>query len=293
MRNAWEIASSASTVLSILAMTMMFSPLNADAHEVAERAGTDDYLRDEAGWTDDQLQNGGANPDERQPFDFYTGEGTAFDPLGDVLSRVGTTSAISATYGDVERAVLSKNDDQQTWDLHVVLGGAVPQNPTYKVQLFFFADTDDNADNNAPENGTRGNMDAEFDIQHNEEAGWYTDFRWYNKDADFWAMNKETASTFEMKDNTIDLHIPYAEMSADVSPKWRVIMAVADGGASQLDAVPTVGFPPKLSDQQPAQQSSTNPAGSILTEQNVILALIAACGAAIAYALWNIRLKSR
>jgi hypothetical protein len=223
---------------------IFFIPLTA----FAATAGTDSYLR-ELGYSEEQLTRAVATED-REAFKMAEGTGRVEDPLGDVLNRWGQTSGLNQPWGDIQFAVLTKNETAQTWDFTVTLGGQIPDKPTTKAQLFIVADTDGKKPNNDIE-GIRIGADAEFSVQHNAERGWYADFRWYNPEADFWAMNKETAMTFDLAGNAFTIHIPFSEMSADITPHWRVGMGLADGEATELDAAPGVGFPPPKGETYP------------------------------------------
>ena len=244
-------------------ITLLCLPFGAFAHEVETTAGTDEYLRHELGFTDEQLTTQVAT-EEREPFRYSTGAGTVDDVLGDVLDRYGSETTLNQPWADIDEAKLEKNLVTQRWDLTVTLGKDLPIKPTEKVQLFFFADTDGDATNNAPD-GIRINMDAEFAVQLNQEQGWYTDFRWYNDEADFWAINKETSSTFAILGRTIALHIPFTELSGDRDPNWRVMMAISNGDRTEIDSAQDVGFPapknavtPETPDSAPDSSNGTS-----------------------------------
>ena len=214
----------------------------------APAAGTSDYLRS-LGYTDAQLSPV-ATTEQREAFEISTGAGNVDDPVGDVVDRKGGVASVTEPYGDVSRVTLTKNDAAQTWDAVVTVGETIPEKIDKKIQLSIVVDVDGDDVNNAPE-GVRVGTDAEFTVQTTPEHPWYTDFRWYNKDANFWATNKETASTFEIQGETISMHIPFSELPGDVTPSWRVILAVANGNDSEIDVVPGIGFPPPKGETYP------------------------------------------
>lgn len=227
--------------LALIALLAALSaPLSAVAH--ADRvAGTDDYLRDN-GYTEEQLSTAVVTED-REPFESQRGAGTVRDEIADVLDRAGRTSRLTFPWGDITEATFVKNEANQTWDAAVRVGGTIPTEMTQKAQLFVLVNaTPDETDNDVE--GFRIGMDAEFSLQYGEEHGWYSDFRWYNKNADFWAVNKETAATFQLLGPVFTMRIPFTEIPADLDPTWRVVMAVAEGGSSEVDAAPGIGFPP-------------------------------------------------
>ncbi len=214
----------------------------------APAAGTSDYLRS-LGYTDAQLSPV-ATTEEREAFEISTGDGDVEDPVGDVVDRKGGVTSVTEPYGDVSSVSMTRNDSAQTWDAVVTVGGAIPEKIDRKIQLSILIDADGDTANNAP-GGVRVGTDAEFTVQTTPEHPWYTDFRWYNKDADFWATNKETTLTFEMSGETISMSIPFAEVSGDVTPSWRVVLAVAKGNSSEIDVVPGIGFPPPKGETYP------------------------------------------
>lgn len=234
--------------IGIIALTLPIAALAASA-------GTDGYLR-EIGFTDAQLSTE-TPTEEREAFLEAEGVGRIEDPLGDVLDRFGITSGVRQPWGDISGAVLLKNDTTQTWDLAVTFGGTIPDAPAYGAQLFFYADADDDASNNARE-GIRVGTDSEFNIQYDATNGWYADFRWYNPNADFWAVNKDTNATFEVAGDTIAVHVPFAEMPSSLAPHWRVAFAVADGARTQIDVVPGAGFPAPKGETYPMPPISRN-----------------------------------
>jgi hypothetical protein len=253
--------------------------LAAPVAALAAAAGTNGHLR-EIGYSDAQLSTE-ATTENREAFKLAEGAGRVEDPLGDVLDRFGVTSGILQPWGDIERATLLKNDEAQAWDLTVTLGGALPDAPTYQAQFYLYMDIDGDAANNDPQ-GVRVGTDAEFSVRYGAEKGWFADYRWYNKDADFWAMNKETASTFERNGNQLVLHVPFAEARADLAPYWRAAVAVADGPKTQIDVAPGTGFPPPLGETYPADNVRSNLFTPRTTLLAVSLAVAAAAGLTLA-----------
>ncbi len=231
-------------------LILFFTILPATAFAAA--AGTDGYLR-ELGYSDAQLSTEVVTED-REAFSGAEGTGRVEDPFGDVLTRFGTTSKILQPWGDISEAILTKNDETQTWDFAVSFGGAIPDAPSYNAQLFVYVDADDDAANNARQ-GIRIGTDAEFSVQHDETNGWYVDFRWYNPDADFWAVNKDTGATFDVGANSITIHVPFSEAPATLAPHWRIAMGVADGANTQIDVAPGVGFPAPKGETYPTAQA--------------------------------------
>ncbi|OGL95549.1 hypothetical protein A2348_04160 [Candidatus Uhrbacteria bacterium RIFOXYB12_FULL_58_10] len=229
-----------------IAVILLLIPLSA----FAATAGTDEYLRS-LGYTGAQLSTE-TTTEERQAFQLAEGAGRVEDPLGDVLDRFGITSTILQPYGDISRVVLEKNDDTQTWDVAVTLGGAVPDAPTNRTQIFFYADADGETTNNAPE-GIRAGTDVEFCAQYDAAKDWYTDFRWYNPEADFWGVDKKTTATISIDGGEMTFHIPFAELSSSFSARWRVVIALADAAKTQIDTAPGTGFPPPKGESYPVQ----------------------------------------
>lgn len=280
----------------LLVFALLATPFLAFAHDGEDHstsfAGTDQYLRHELLWTDEQLSTE-VSTNDRALFDAFSGEGTVEDPLGDVLDRNGTTADIALPWGDVTSVTVAKNVTTSVWDVTIVLGGEIPGDPTQKVQLYFLADTDGSPENNV-DDGIRAEMDAEFAIQHNSEAGWYTDFRWFNPEANFWAIDKETTSTFEVRGNTIAIHIPFAEIGGDAAPRWRVVMAVQDADAEQIDAAPTIGFPSALPTSNTDGVSGEEDVwGILMTWQFWLIIAATALVIALAAASYVLRLARR
>lgn len=236
--------------VAIIAIGFLF-PIAALAATPA--AGTSDYLRS-IGYTDAQLSDV-ATTEQREAFSSAVGAGSVSDPLGDEVNRKGGAATVNAAFGDISNASLTKNDAAQTWDVVVVLGGAIPEKITNSVELFILMDTNGDLSDNAKD-GIRVGSDMEFVVQATPEHPWYTDFRWFNKGPQFWAVNKETASTFEINGDSIAYRIPFAEVSGDATPTWRVVMAVADGGNSEIDVAPGIGFPPPKDETYPTPAST-------------------------------------
>ncbi|OGL67284.1 hypothetical protein A2856_01170 [Candidatus Uhrbacteria bacterium RIFCSPHIGHO2_01_FULL_63_20] len=237
------------TLTTLITLTTLL-PLGAFAND-AGQAGTDDHLRDELGMTDEQLSRAVATED-REPFGALSGADEVTDPLGDVLDRWGRATALHQPWGDIERVSVSRDAGGESWDFTVKLGAELPNRPTDKVTLYVYADADGLADNDAPGNGVRGGMDSEFALQHNADAGWYADFRWYNPEpaARTWAINRETAMRWRMKGDTVTINIPFSEMPGQ-APRWRVVMGISDGERTEVDVAPGIGFPPPIGETAP------------------------------------------
>lgn len=238
------------TTISLISFISIISPLAIFASSFSPSAGTNEYLT-KIGYSDEQLATE-ASTENREAFDMAEGEGRLEDPLGDVVDRFGTESSVKQPWGDIERAIVTKNVESSTWDFTVTLGGVVPEKPTIKAQLFILMDTDGVKANN-DRAGFRIGTDAEFSIQTTPEHPWYTDYRWYNPDPDFWAVNKDTTLTYEMNGSVITVHIPFAEAPETLAPHWRIVMGLADGAETQIDAVPGVGFPPPIGETYPSE----------------------------------------
>lgn len=236
----------------LLAAILLLTPIATFA--AAPAAGTSDYLRS-IGYTDAQLSDT-VTTEQREAFSSAQGAGSVSDPLGDEVNRKGGAATVNAAFGDISSATLTRNDATQTWDVSVALGGAIPENPTNRIELFILMDTNGDLSDNAPD-GVRIGTDMEFVVQRTADHDWYTDYRWFNKGPQFWAVNKETVSTFEINGDSIAYHIPFAEVSGDATPTWRVVMAVADGGNSEIDVAPGVGFPPPKGETYPAPAATS------------------------------------
>ncbi len=242
-------------ILVILLLHGFFQPFVLIAGTFSPAAGTDEYLV-EIGYTEEQLSTE-ASTENREAFEMAEGEGRIEDPLGDVVNRFGTTSSVKQPWGDIERAVIQKNSETGTWDVVVTLGGVVPEKPSMSAQLFVLLDTDGEKANN-DRDGFRIGTDAEFSLQTTTEHPWYVDYRWYNPDPQFWAVNKETASSYKIDGDTITMHIPFSEAPESLIPHWRVVMGLADGAENQIDAVPGTGFPPPKGETYPSARADSS-----------------------------------
>lgn len=259
----------------LIAIFLLAIPTSA----FAATAGTDEYLR-ELGYTDTQLSTEVVTED-REAFFGADGIGRIEDPIGDVVTRFGTTSEIREPWGDISLATVAKNEETQAWDVTVTLGGAIPETPGRAAQLFVYLDADGDASNNAPD-GIRIGTDAEFSVQYDATNGWYADFRWYNANAIFWAVNKDTAATFDVVGDTVTVHIPFAEAPSTLTPRWRVAMAVADGSETQIDVAPGTGFPPPKGETYPGMNGASDPVLSSVAWSVLILALVLGARYAVA-----------
>lgn len=213
--------------------------------------GTDAYLRNEVGLSDVELSTRHKTED-REPFALVVDELSAEDPVADVLTRFGTRSGVNAGWADIAGVSFTQNDDNESWDVLIEVGEPIPENPPHKVQFWILTDSD-NLDENNESSGIRINTDQSHMAKYDVENGWATDYRWYNTETDFWALNKETAATFAPTDEGNMLYqIPFDELPADSSPEWRVVAAVDNAGKTQIDVVPGVGFPsPKAASDEP------------------------------------------
>ncbi|PJA47107.1 hypothetical protein CO172_03085 [Candidatus Uhrbacteria bacterium CG_4_9_14_3_um_filter_36_7] len=238
--------------ISFLMIVMPISDLIAQEPNTLILPGTDDFLRKEINLSTEALTNPVAT-EEREAFLSATGQTTVFDPIGDVLNRVGNTSSLQTAWGDVIKAQLSQNIKNQMWVLDLWLAAALPQTiPDQGINFLFYADTDGKEENNEKE-GVRINTDQSFIIKHNREDNiWYIDYRWYNSEADFWAMDKTTNAVVEVKNNQVTLMIPFAEIPATANPSWRAGVALLNtSGDTQIDMIPQIGFPPPKGESYP------------------------------------------
>lgn len=224
----------------IITTTLFLLPFVCSAADI--RPGTDDYLVAN-GWTEEQLTTAMAT-EGREFFASTTGEGTATDPVGDVLSRVGTHPLINYGWGDISEAKLTKDLTHQCWSVDFTVAEEIPQTTTAQVNFLVYMDGDNDLTNNAPD-GVRVGTDKEFSIK-NDENGWSADYRWYNsaENARTWATNKETKATFAFSGNTLNVCIPFAEVGEDITPIWRAAAAVYDGTNVEFDVAQNTGFPP-------------------------------------------------
>ncbi len=238
------------TILLFCGIVVVLTNTTAPVPNVVNvRPGTDEYLR-AYGLTDTQLSTATAT-ENREAFPLTTGEIIITDPIGDVLDRTGKSLSGGVAWADLTSATWTKNLGAQTWDVRVSTAQTIPTATNTKGQLFVYVDIDGQQDNNAPGTGVRAGSDAEFVIQFNAEHGWYTDYRWYNQKADFWAQNKETLSAFSVIDNTFTLNIPFTEFPAELTPVWRVVFATTIGSETQVDAAGIAGFPPPTGETYP------------------------------------------
>lgn len=219
-------------------------PIVASAHDGGFRPGTDDYLRQQLGLGDEALSMG-VPTEERDPFASVRGDAFIDDPFGDVLDRAGRSTSLQQPWGDLGHVSIERKEGDGVWEIRAELGASLPGKPADKVALYVYADTDGEAANDAPDEGVRGGMDAEFALQHNQDAGWYTDFRWYNaaENAKMWGVDRETAMRFRLNKDVVTLSIPLAEVPA-ADPSWRLVMGVSDGNRTEIDVAPGEGFPP-------------------------------------------------
>jgi len=265
----------------ILWITILFLPTLGQAQTV--RLGTDDYLRQVIGLTETELKQKFAT-EEREKFAAVKGPGQITDPAGDVLDRVGQTAEISVPWADLLGASLSKDEKKQLWILQLTTAAPIPNQPSMQVQFFAFLEGDGLTDNNDPD-GIRADMDREYSIKYDAAVGWYLDYRWYNREPDFWAVDKKTVGHFTISGDKVFFEIPFSEIGSEVIPDWRTAAAVQSGMAMQIDAAPTIGFPPPL---------GTQIATSIIADANLNGFIAAGIGMAtliITYGLWSLYRK--
>jgi hypothetical protein len=223
-------------------------------------AGTDGYLVAN-GLTETQLTTNVATED-REPFISAVGETTISDPTADVVSRTGTHPTLNYGWADLTSASLKKNETNQCWLFTLQTAEDIPTSAPWQANFLLYIDHDADTSNNAPQ-GVRINTDYEIAVKYGTEdeniaPQWFTDFRWYNPEPDFWATDKETASTFEFKGNQLNICVPFSEISSEVTPTWRAAAVGSDGKATQIDVVPGAGFPPPLGETYPTWDSSVN-----------------------------------
>lgn len=236
------------TLIGFFVVTFLFLPLSGQMKN-EPRAGTDDYLR-AIGYSDEQLTLR-LTTEERAPFLMAENAANIKDPIGDVLNRFGATTEMQVAWADIIGAALEKNEAAEVWIATFLFAAPLPERPTIGVNVLLYADADGDTENNEP-NGIRGGADREFALQFTDDRQWETDFRWYNAPADFWAVNKETAMSFKVLEDSIVFKIPFSELPGDLAPRWRVAMAVSDGTYTQIDAAPGVGFPPPVGEMYPS-----------------------------------------
>lgn len=229
-----------SSIVSFLFAVSLLTPLTVQAEE--PRSGTDDYLKNVLGYTDEQLSAEVAT-EEREPFLSATGVQTVADPGGDALDRNGVTSPLAIPWADLTGAELTRDDGAQGWVLTMTFAETMQDVPSQQVNFLFYADSDGKPENNAPE-GVRAGADQWYALVYEQSLGWQTNFRWYNTEAVFWGMDKETAMTYSKEGSTVVFRIPYSELPRDTVAGWRAAVAVSRGSDTQIDVAPGIGFPP-------------------------------------------------
>lgn len=236
---------------SLLVCILGFLPTLVVAQDTRLYAGTDQYLRNVVGLTDDQLSTK-VDTLDREPFASLPGEQSVADPLGDVLHHQGASAQIQVPWADIRTVEVFQNDKTSEWDITVTTGGMIPEKPPGKAQFLFYTDRDTDTTNNDPD-GIKGHMDQEFSVEFDpNDQAWIADFRWYNPEpVDFWAVDRNTAMTFTFSGDTLTLHIPYEELPTNPTPLWRAVIAVTDGGQTQVDVVPGIGYPPPKGEAYP------------------------------------------
>ncbi|MBI2551327.1 hypothetical protein HYV73_03205 [Candidatus Uhrbacteria bacterium] len=220
------------------------------------RPGTDDYLRQVLQRTDAQLAQGLVT-EKREPFHLVEGIGQASDPMGDVLSKVGTSTPLALPWSDLVSADLRPNDAIDSWNIVLELADAFPETfkKGQKVNVTLFFDADGDSTNDAME-GVSAGTDTEFRLVYDEPSGqWQKKFRWYNKEATFWAVDKETIMTYKIQGDTIMYEIPYTELPKQDMPRWRAMIAIEDGSNTAVDVLPEAGFPPPKGETYPLPAS--------------------------------------
>jgi len=228
-------------LLAISTLSLLVSPVFCFA-TTSFKPGTDEYLKDK-GLTEIQLTTN-VSTEDREPFISTIGEASVPDPVGDVLSRTGTHPGINFGWGDLTEVLLIKDNNKQCWNFSLKVAEQIPASAPWQANYLLYIDRDEKTDNNAP-TGVRINTDYEISIKYEaEKSSWVADLRWYNPEPDFWAVNKETASTFEFKNDSLSVCVPFVEISTDIIPTWRVAAVISDGQSTQVDMTPGVGFPP-------------------------------------------------
>jgi len=266
--------------------TLPFFCLAADI-----RPGTDDFLIAN-GWTETQLSTPMAT-EGREIFSATIGEKSINDPVGDVLSRTGTHPLITNAWGDITNTELKKDNARQCWSVNFTMAADIPASSTIQANFLVYMDGDNDNKNNAPD-GVRIGTDKEFSIK-NSETGWVADYRWYNSAANAltWAINKDTKSTFTFNKNTLNVCIPFAEVSADITPTWRAAAAIYDGANTQIDVGQNTGFPPVKGEIDNTANQSENSWLSLLNWRALeVVAGIVVLLIAIKLGFWFLRKKS-
>lgn len=231
-----------SSAIFLATCSLLVAPFATFAQTPAP-AGTDDYLLSTLPNASQVL----ATPlvtEARMPFPIATTP-SVDDPTGDVLTQNGTASNLHEPWGDLTNVTWTK--EATDWLVTATVAAPVPATPAEQTQFTVYVDADGNPANNMPPPGTRGDMDSEWSIKYSSQYGWGVDFEWYNPapTAKVWAMNKKTAAVPAISGNTLSLKIPFTELSANWSPRWRAIMALEDtNGNEEVDVVPGAGFPP-------------------------------------------------
>ncbi|MFH1089298.1 MAG: hypothetical protein V1716_02645 [Candidatus Uhrbacteria bacterium] len=280
-------------ILTICVLSLLISPVFCLASE-SFKPGTDEYLK-AGGLTEEQL-TADVSTEDREPFISASGETSATDPTGDVLSRSGTHPGINFGWGDLTEASLKKDETKQCWDFSLKVAEQIPSAAPWQANYLLYIDSDGKIDNNTPI-GVRINTDYEISIKYEaEKSKWSADLRWYNPEPDFWAVNKETASTFEFKNDSLSICVPFTEISTDIVPTWRVAAVISDGQNTQVDVAPGVGFPPPKGETYPTwgtnNSDSTNFTSLINWRSLVIVGGIAALIGLIKLVFWLIGKKS-
>lgn len=261
--------------------------------------GTNEYLKS-VGYTDDQLNQKVAT-EQREAFPIAEGAVAVQDPVGDVLDRVGDTSPVHDPWGDVTSASLTKDESAGNWVFTTTVAGTIPPTPTDKINFLFYVDGDGDKTNNETQ-GVRADTDMEYTIRYGATdaqgtVAWNLAFRWYNgaADAKTWATNKTTAGTFDIKDGTVTLRIPFSEISKDVTPRWRMAAALASGSDTEVDVAPAVGFPPPQGQTYPDPKfdpfASAAPSApmAIPTDAYVLYALVGVAAIILGWSLARLR----
>ncbi len=186
------------------------------------------------------------NTEDRQAFAVSTSLQET-DPTGDVVSRMGTPSMLNQGWADLTGVAWTKDDAGKAWVVHATFAESIPAQPPFQTQLTVYADADDAAADDYHGGGTRNGMDAAWNIKYSAQYGWGIDFQWFNPKPQFWATNRKTQAVPSIQGSTISLRIPFAELPATWSPRWRVMMALQSSTDTQIDVVPGAGFPPAKS----------------------------------------------
>lgn len=261
------------------------------------KPGTDEYLQN-SGLTEEQLTNKVATED-REPFISAAGEMTAIDPTGDVVSRWGTHPSLKAGWGDLTSASLKKDAEKQCWLFSLETTEDIPETISIKANYLFYIDRDGNTENNAT-TGARINTDYEVSVKYLSDQGWQTDLRWFNQETNFWAVDKETASTFQKTEKNITLCVPFTEISSEVTPTWRAAAAVSDDNDTQIDVVPGAGFPPPKGQTYPTWSTAVSDNSPSTNSNNLVnwpalgaVAGLAGLGILIKLIFWFIEKKKK